>query len=38
MVAHMSAELSRSKVAGLLAKGLPISEEQMMSRLWCCEW
>ena len=33
VVAHMSAELARRKVAGLLAKGLPVSEEQMMSSL-----
>ena len=33
VVAHMSAELARRKVAGVLAKGLPVSEEQMMSSL-----
>ena len=33
MVAHMSVELARRKVAGLLAKGLPVSEEQMMLSL-----
>ena len=33
VVAHMSAELARQKVAGMLAKGLPVSEEQMMSSL-----
>ena len=31
VVAHVSAELARRKVAGVLAKGLPVSEEQMMS-------
>ena len=33
VVAHMSAELERRTVAGLLAKGLPVTEEQMMSSL-----
>ena len=33
VVAHMSAQLSRQKVAGVLAKGLPVSEEQMLSSL-----
>ena len=33
VVAHMSTELARRKVAGVLAKGLPVSEEQMMSSL-----
>ena len=30
VVAHMSAEFGRRKIAGLLAKGLPLSEEQRM--------
>ena len=33
VVAYISAELARRKVAGVLAKGLPVSEEQMMSSL-----
>ena len=33
VVAHISAELARRKVAGVVAKGLPVSEEQMMSSL-----
>ena len=33
LVAHMPEELARRKIAGLLAKGLPVSEEQMMSSL-----
>ena len=33
VVAHVSAELARRKVTGVLAKGLPVSEEQMMSSL-----
>ena len=33
VVAHMSAELARQKVAGVLAKGLPVLEEQIMSSL-----
>ena len=31
--AHMSAELARQKVAGVLAKGLRVSEEQRVSSL-----
>ena len=33
VVAHISAELARRKVEGVLAKELPVSEEQMMSSL-----
>ena len=33
VVAHVSAELVRQWVARVLAKGLPVSEEQMMSSL-----
>ena len=33
VVAHMSAELARRKVAGVLAKGLAVSAEQVMSCL-----
>ena len=33
VIVHMSAELARRKVAGVLAKGSPMSEEPMMSSL-----
>ena len=33
VVAHMPSKLARRKVAGVLAKELPVSEEQMMSSL-----
>ena len=33
VAAHLWAEMARQKVARVLAKGLPVSEEQMMSSL-----
>ena len=37
VVAHMSAELARRKVAGVLARGFRCRSSKRC-RLWCCEW